>query len=337
MLVIPAIVLGQKEYSNEAKSAFEAANAAYKKGQNEQAFTLYQKCVSLEPKFVEALVNMSVIKFEDKAYESSLEYAQKAYAIEKVQESIFVQLGKSYYMTEGYDSAMFFLERINVFRKLSEHENYFLAASKVKLSDFVGARPIAEKLRQDNPENSDYVALEGNVYYGLGEYERAMKDYEHALSLDANNIYIYSNIANAYLALDKPEQALEYIDKGINTATGKEKVSFLILKGNYFHSIGELDNAEKAYDDAYALDNNNANILVNQAGILIDRNDFQGAFEKCNAAISMNDQLMEAYFNRGIANEMLKNVQGACEDWEQAFIMGSEKAEQFLNSSTCNE
>ena len=48
-------------------------------------------------------------------------------------------------------------------------------------------------------------------------------------------------------------------------------------------------------------------------------------------------EMMEAYFNRGIANEMLRNVEDACSDWEQAFILGSEKAEEYLNSPTCNE
>ena len=46
---------------------------------------------------------------------------------------------------------------------------------------------------------------------------------------------------------------------------------------------------------------------------------------------------MEAFYNRGIANEMLRNVEAACADWEEAFILGSEKAEKFLNSPTCNE
>jgi hypothetical protein len=34
---------------------------------------------------------------------------------------------------------------------------------------------------------------------------------------------------------------------------------------------------------------------------------------------------------------MLRNVQDACSDWEQAFILGSEIAEEYLNSATCNE
>ena len=44
---------------------------------------------------------------------------------------------------------------------------------------------------------------------------------------------------------------------------------------------------------------------------------------------------MEAFFNRGIAKEMLKDLEGACADWEDAFFLGSENAEKYVNSPAC--
>lgn len=337
LMLLPLTIFGQKEYSESAIKLFEEGNAAYRAGQQSVAIGLYEKCLAMEPQYVEALVNISAIKFDQKAYANALTFAKKAYAIEKVQYSVFSQLGKAYYMNNYFDSAVFFLERIKVFQKLTQEENYFLAAARVKTNDFVGARKLAEGLVEKEPSNSNYLALRGNVYFGLGEYEKSIADYNLALKKDPKNLYIYSNIANANLKLDKPDEALGFIDKGIDAASGRNKVAFLILKGNYYQSIGDLDNAEKLYNEAYAIDNTNPNILVNQAGVLIDRENFQSALEKCNMAIQKNPLLMEAFYNRGIANEMLRNVEAACADWEEAFILGSEKAEKFLNSPTCNE
>ncbi|MFD1553613.1 hypothetical protein DNU06_16185 [Putridiphycobacter roseus] len=337
LMLLPLTMFGQKEYSETATKLFEEGNVAYRAGQHDVALGLYEQCLAAEPQYVEAIVNISAVKFDQKNYVKSLDFARKAYGIEKVQYAIFSQLGKSYYMNNYFDSAVFFLERIKVFQKLSDEENYFLAAGRVKTNDFVGARKLAERLVEKAPENSDYLSLRGNVYYGLGEYEKAITDYNMALKQEPNNLYIYSNIANANLKLDRPDAALGFIDKGIQAAEGRDKVAFLILKGNYYQSVGDLDNAEKLYDEAYAIDNTNPNILVNQAGVLIDRENYQSALEKCNLAIEKNVQLMEAYYNRGIANEMLRNVEQACADWEEAFILGSEKAEKFLNSPTCNE
>jgi len=337
LLIAPLISFGQKEYAEEARLMFAEANFAYNKGNLTDAFALYEKCIGIEPQYAEAFVNMSFIKFDSKDYNKALDYALKAHSIEKVQHSIFSALGKSYYMVGDYDSAATYLAKIEYFDDLTEVEEYFLAASNVKLNNFSAAKPLAKKLYTNRPSNSDYAALKGNVMYGYGEYEQAMELYKKALDLNPDNVYIYSNIAKACLQLNQNDKALEYINKGVEIATGEGKVTFLILKGNYFHSIGELDNAEKAYDEAYKIDNSNTNILVNQAGILIDKEDYQSALEKCNMAIEKNSELMEAYFNRGIANEMLRNIEDACSDWEEAFILGSEKAEKFLNSSTCNE
>ena len=32
---------------------------------------------------------------------------------------------------------------------------------------------------------------------------------------------------------------------------------------------------------------------------------------------------------------MLKDLSGACADWEDAFVLGSENAEKYVNSSAC--
>jgi len=177
----------------------------------------------------------------------------------------------------------------------------------------------------------------GNVNFGLGEYNKAMSNYNKALELDPESKYIYSNIANNYIKLGESEKAIDYIDKGIAATEGREKIAFLILKGNYYQSIEDLDNAGKTFNEAYVIQPNNVNVMVNQAAVLIDREQYESAIEKCNAAIAIDNQSKEAFYNRGIAKEMTRKVTEACEDWEEAFILGSEKAEIFLNSPACNE
>lgn len=336
-LLFPVFVLAQKSYSDEAKQIFQQGNSAYKSGQLSEAFELYKKTVELESSYAEAFVNMSAIRFEEKKYKDALVYAQKAHHLEKVQYSIFSQLGKSYYMNDYYDSAVYFLERIAVFKPLTDEESYFLSAAKVGINDFVGASVSASRLYAKKPNNSNYNVLMGNVNSGLGEYNKAIANYDKALELKPDSKYIYSNIANTYIKLGEADKAVDYIDKGIAATEGREKVSFLILKGNYFKSVDDLDKAENAFNEAYKIQPSNANIIVNQAAVLIDREDYESAIEKCDLAISMDSQSKEAFYNRGIAKEMTRKVTEACEDWEEAFILGSEKAEKFLNSAACNE
>lgn len=337
VMLLPVLVMAQKGYSDAAKQAFSQGNEAYNAGQLAEAIGFYQKATELEPSYAEAYTNMSAIRFSEKKYEEALELARKAHSIEKVQHAILSNLGKAFYMNGNNDSAIYCLERVSVFKPMTEEEEYYLAAAKVGAEDYVGASKLAEKLFKAKPQNSDYNVLMGNVKFGLGEYDKAIASYNKALELKPENKFIYSNIANNYIKLGESEKAVSYIDKGIDATTGREKVSFLILKGNYYKSLEDLDNAEKAYNEAHKIQPNDANVVVNQAALLLDREMYEAAIEKCNAALALNANSKEAYFNRGIANEMIRNVEGACEDWEQAFILGAEKAEQYLNSATCTE
>ena len=83
LLLVPFATFAQKEYSEEAKAMLEKANTAYQNGDKAGAYALYEKCLGMEPKYVEAVVNMSNIKFESGNYEKALGLAQKAQSIEK--------------------------------------------------------------------------------------------------------------------------------------------------------------------------------------------------------------------------------------------------------------
>ena len=109
------------------------------------------------------------------------------------------------------------------------------------------------------------------------------------------------------------------------------------MQGNYYHEKGDLDNAEKSFNEAFELDQSSAVVLTNQAAVMIDKENFEGAIEKCTEAIDLDGTQTEAYFNRGIAYEMMRKTEEACSDWEEAFIMGAVKAEDYHNIPTCNE
>jgi Flp pilus assembly protein TadD len=63
--------------------------------------------------------------------------------------------------------------------------------------------------------------------------------------------------------------------------------------------------------------------------------DFQGAIEDFNKAISINPNYGYAYMNRGIAKENIRDVSGACKDWNEATLNGVEVAKTYLDAD-CN-
>jgi tetratricopeptide (TPR) repeat protein len=337
IFVLPFLGFGQGNYKSSAKKLFKQAGLEYQAGNNLAALDLYKQCVGQEPSFAEAYVNMANVEFNDKSYDKSLSYAKKALKYNKIEHTVYSQIGKSYFMMNNYDSSTYYLNMACVFGGNSAEDFAYLAISENNQNKYKLAQAHISKSIALDEANGYYYLVRGNSNFGLSDFEGAKSDYEKSLNLNPNNKEIYKNLANVYTMLGDSEKALENINLGIKGASGDEQLSYLILQGIYYHKKGDLDNAEKSFSEAYAINNQSAVVLTNQAAVMLDKGEFEQALEKCTKAIDIDPTKTEAYFNRGIANEMLRNTEDACSDWEEAFIMGAVKAEEYLNSPTCNE
>lgn len=337
LFLIPLFSFAQAKRTLGTRKLFDQGLEQYEAGNMDEALVSFEQCVLQDPSFSEAYLNMSYIHFERENFEKALQNAQLSLKYNQFQAPVFIQTGKSFFYLEQYDSAVFYVKKGISFGAHSESDYLYTAKGLSNMSEYREATFYYTKAIETNGNNAVSYNERGNCFFQLGEYELAKADFEKALALNPQSPSALSNMANVMLALGDNEGAINYIDKGIATADETQKVQLLILKGNYFKNTGDLEKASEAYNQAFELDQENAIVLNNQASILIELEDFEGAFAKCNAALEIQPEMMEAYFNRGIANEMLRNVQDACLDWEQAFILGSEIAEEYLNSPICTE
>ena len=331
------VVFSQNNYSFASKKAFKSAEALMVQGELDEALLLFKGVVTSEPGFSEAHLNISKIEFTKRNFKNSLEFGRKALKNNTVQHSIYSQIGKSFYMLKDYDSSSYYFKLANLYGANTANDFYLLAKSENSQSDFATSLEHIEKAISKDDSKAEYYFERANSYFGEGNIEKAKLEYETSLILNPNQPVINSKIASINLANNNPEEALLNINRGMENSTEDQKSDFLVLKGNYFKHVGEMENAEKAYDDAYNIDNNNPAALINQTFFIIKKGDYEKAIEKCSKAIEIDGTQSEAYFNRGIAYEMLKKTNEACSDWEEAFIMGSAKAEEFINSPICNE
>ncbi len=338
LFLVPLVTMAQGRHPLSAKKLYNKASKAYGEGNTAEALSLFNQCVADDPTYAEAYLNISIIEFHQKNYSVALTHARNSWFYNKLHPRIYSQMGKCFFYLENYDSSAFYLTKAFEFGSNDEDDFIYLGKANMELEEYHLAATNFTGAINVNGNNPVSYNDRGNAYYSTAEYDKAEADYKKALELNPGSAGLYSNLANVELAKGDPEAALGYINEGIGKAANdKEKMELLILKGNYYHTQGDLEKAEAAYNEAYEMDNENPIILTNQASILIDQENYQGAFDKCNLALEIQPEMMEAYFNRGIANEMLRNIGDACIDWEQAFILGSEKAEEYLNSAICNE
>ncbi len=337
LLFIPFLVVAQNKYSLKSRKIYKQAQESLKNGNQNEAMTLFKQCVSEEPKYIEAFHNMSVIEYGNKNYKQSINYSHQALNINKTKAPVYLQMAKSYFMIENYDSSAYYSQIATVLNPKYDEAFYILSKSENNIKKYEKAFNHINKAIDLNQNVADYYNVRGVANFGLENYDKALSDFEQVLVLDPNNTSVYKNLANVYIAQNKSSKAIEFIDKGILDSEGDEKVQYLILKGNYFRSLGQLDEAQASYLEAKKISNESPIVLTNLAAIMIDKGEFEGAVENCTKAIELDPTMTEAYFNRGIAYEMLRKTEEACSDWEEAFILGAVKAEDYLNSPTCNE
>ena len=79
---------------------------------------------------------------------------------------------------------------------------------------------------------------------------------------------------------------------------------------------------------ANPLANNSYNSGVNK----YEQGDYQGAIADYTKALKINPKDVISYSNRGIARELVNDLQGACDDWRKAGDLGDERSAEWVNN-----
>jgi len=123
----------------------------------------------------------------------------------------------------------------------------------------------------------------GEAYFRKGDYDRAIFDYDQALSIDPNYktaYYLYENRGTAYL-----------------------------MKGDYERAIAD-------YHQALRINPNDANAYYNRGTAYFNKGDFEEAISDFNKALEINPGYAEAYFYKALACEKMGHLPEALESYK---------------------
>jgi tetratricopeptide (TPR) repeat protein len=120
----------------------------------------------------------------------------------------------------------------------------------------------------------------GRAYEEMGDFENAKSDFEAALVSEPNNFQVLLSLANIHHNKKNFTNALLFSNRAADVPGAPAMASF--MKARALHQLGKTKEALKAYGNAITLDRDFA----------------------------------QAYYNRGLLKIGLKNVKGACEDFQ---------------------
>ncbi len=188
----------------------------------------------------------------------------------------------------------------------------------------IAERFLLEDIRRTKAANSYIYYALADIYKTAGDKEDALLCYHKILLSNPKNKMVLNSMRELQsVATDTAGTVPEKKDEN--------EAKQLFNSGNKKYQNGDIKNALKDYDKAIALKPdyykayNNRGIL--KASEFKKDNEALKDFDK---AIEINPDYADAYLGRGTSKYNLKDLEGACKDWQKSSLLGNTQATKQL-------
>jgi tetratricopeptide (TPR) repeat protein len=174
----------------------------------------------------------------------------------------------------------------------------------------------------------------GSAKRALNDLPGAILDYQSAIRADPSHAYLHNNLGSALRLAKQYDRALASFQKALETDPNYTLA--LVNSGVTNFEKGDLPAARANFDALLKKEPKSSFAYNNLASIAIKEQDYRKAKDLATRAITMDPKNGAAFYNRGIARQMLREEEGCCEDWKKALDLGIQPAKSFINTA-CHE
>jgi Tfp pilus assembly protein PilF len=169
----------------------------------------------------------------------------------------------------------------------------------------------------------------GSVYQKMGRFDKAIENYDKAITLDPNDYLAYINRGAIFDKVGQLDKAIENFNKAVMVNPNDYAVYF--NRGLTYDKIGNLDKAIEDFARVIALNaneyraHNNLGILYSKAGL------YERSIESFSHCIAINPKYAVAYNNRGLNYAFIGQYGKAIEDFSAAILLDRANDSAYLN------
>ena len=255
----------------KADELVESARAAQEAGNLTVAEALLKHATEIDPKNKFAWNNLGLVYLQMRQDDQAITAFQKQIEINPYDEFAYNNLGRTYWNDRKYDDAVKAFNKQLENNPLDKFAHANLGAMYAEWHKYDLAVPELEKAASLTPDSAELQVSLGDAYLNLGQDEKALATFDHAVELNAaplvwNNIAYQLSLKGSHL-----DRAQQYAESAVSaTAAALRNVSLDRLTQKdlplvpsliaYWDTLGwvqfgegHLDKAEKYVAAAWAL------------------------------------------------------------------------------------
>ncbi len=261
---------------------FQRAQVFLQKNNTRQAFEDINKAVSVDSTKAEYYLLMADICFKGLLIQQSVDAFAKAIEIDPKNAEAHLKLAELFLYIKAYPKCI---------------------------------TQVNEALKIDKNLAKAYF-IKGFAYKENGDTAKALSSFQTAIEINADYYDAYIQLGNIETAR-KHSIALQYYNNALRLSP--KSTEALYNRGLLFQNMGALDQAIEDYNTILKIDNSDASAHFNLGYIdLAYKKDYQSAISHFTDAIRINNQYLEAFYNRGVCYESMDDLKSAIKDYNSA-------------------
>jgi len=210
----------------KADDLVESARAALNSGQSEVAIALLRRATDVDPKNKFAWNFLGAAYFNLHQDSQAITAYQKQLEVNPYDDYAWNNIGRVYWNERKYEEAEKAFNKQLENNPLDKFTHLYLGSMYAEWHKYSEAAPELEKAASLNPDNAELQVSLGDAYLNLGQDEKALATFDHAVELSATPL-VWNNIAYQ-LSLKKShlDKAQQYAESAVSaTAAALRNVS----------------------------------------------------------------------------------------------------------------
>ena len=179
------------------------------------------------------------------------------------------------------------------------------------------------------PNNPVLHHNRGMALYGKGDNEGAIRSYDEAISIHPKYAMAYNDRANVHFRMKEYDKAISGYDEAVRLQP-RDAVLYA-NRGNTYRMKGDYDRAQRDFDEAIRLNPREAGSIYGRSQVYADKGDTRRAIADLDEAIRLRADNGDYFNSRGFLLKQQGEYDRAIRDFDEAIKLKPKFAAAFGN------